>query len=136
VSCGGDKNLPLLNNIASNITRPAKKLGHKLVKGAPGLGHAIAGGVAAGIAEPVAGMFDLTKTIAASDFARKNKYVKKVSDIVADHLIKQPAEAGMKGGHLSMIKNRIYGTLVNPMSAQIQRTTNRISNAIHKSPLD
>lgn len=126
-----DKSHPLLSNISKHISRGKVGEGKHIVPGKLTAKPVIGGALASFAVDPAAGTLNTAKSLMSSKKVTENKYGKKVVDMLHNQFIKHPIEAGIKAkGKISELKNKAYKFGVNPLSANLKRTSSALTDAL------
>lgn len=122
---------PLLSNIASGISHGEKPVGNKFVKGHLTSRPLIGGAAASFVADPAAGALNTAKALTSSEKLTNNKYGKKVVEMLHNQFIKKPVQHGLEApGLIQGHKNKFYQYAVNPLSANLAKTTSSLADAL------
>ena len=119
------KDLPLLSNVMSNMSK-GKVIG-KTIPGKENINHGVLGAAISVNVEPIAGGFNLAKTLMASKAVQNNKFGAWASKKLEHAFITHPAEAGYRHGSAKTItqkaKDWVMEHGVNSVSGSIKKTT-------------
>lgn len=128
------KDLPLLSNISKHISRGKKPVGEGYGKGHSGSRSTLFGAISAGVADPIAGAMNTIKTVATTDKFKSTRIGAKITEKLQNMFIKRPAKKGWnESGSFNKAKNKAYEIIVNPVAANIERTSHALHNLDRKS---
>jgi hypothetical protein len=125
-----DKKLPLLSNISKNVGKARGSVGPKVTAGVASNKGMLAGAAASAIIDPAAGAINLTKGLASTDKFRSTRIGGALSRKVDDMLIKKPIAKGFNSPSFNKLKNRAYELGVNPVSANLERTSHAVRDLV------
>ena len=126
-----DKSHPLLSNIAKNITRGSKPVGKQFKPGQLTAKPIIGGAVTSLAVDPAAGVINTSKSLLSSKKVAQHPIGKKISGMLEKQFITSPIKHGIESaGKGSELKNKIYKFGVNPVSANLKRTSGALTDAL------
>jgi hypothetical protein len=122
---------PLLSNIAKNISKGEKPLGDHFAEGKLSSKPLLGGAAASFAIDPAAGALNTAKALTSSSKMAENKYGKKAIEMLHNQFIKKPIQHGAEApGAIGGLKNKFYQYAVNPMSANLAKTTSSLADAL------
>lgn len=125
-----DKNLPLLSNVSKNMGKAKGTVGTKVKPGSMGSKSLFAGAAAAGAIDPAAGVLNTAKALASNDRFKATRLGGAFSNKVHEMLIKKPLVKGFQSEKLNKLKNKAYELAVNPVSANLERTSHAVRDLV------
>lgn len=129
-----DKSHPLASNIMKNISKGHAAVGKNFKPGNLNSKAPLLGAAASIVAEPAGGALNTVKTLAASKTFTNTRIGGKIHSMLEKQFIKKPVQSGVQasklGQHISNIKHKASGLLVNPVSAQLKRTSAAFTDAL------
>lgn len=129
-----DKSHPLASNILKNISRGHDAVGKHFKPGSLNSKAPLLGAAASVAADPAGGALNTVKTLATSNTFGKTRIGAKINSFLENQFVKKPVQAGVEtsklGNHISNLKHKAMGTLVNPVSAQLKRTSAALTDAL------
>lgn len=129
-----DKSHPLASNILKNISRGHTPVGKNFKPGNLNSKTPLLGAAASIAAEPAGGALNTVKTLATSKTFGNTRIGAKINGFLENQFVKKPVQSGVDasklGKHISNLKHKATGLLVNPVSAQLKRTSAAITDAL------
>lgn len=129
-----DKSHPLASNILKNVSRGKNPIGAQYKPGSMSSKISMAGSVASSIAEPAAGALNSVKTLVGSKSFGNTRIGAKINSMIEKQFIKKPVTSGIalsnNNGTISKLKHRASELIVNPVSAQLKRTSAALTDAL------
>ncbi len=128
-----DKSHPLASNILKNISKGKAPVGNKYKPGSMSSKTSMTGALASAAVDPAGGALNAIKTLTSSKTFDKTKLGGKINQMLEKHFVKKLIQAGhalsKKDGAINKIKHRASELLVNPVSAQLKRTSAALTDA-------
>lgn len=129
-----DKSHPLTSNILKNISRGKVPIGKNYKPGTMSSKTPMIGAAASIALDPAGGALNAVKTLASSKTFNSTKIGGKINSMLETQFVKKPVQSGLalskKNGMISNVKHRISEMFVNPVSAQLKRTSAALSDAL------
>jgi hypothetical protein len=129
-----DKAHPLASNILKNISRGNKPVGPQFRLAAPRSTLPVVGSLSSTLIDPSGGVINSAKTLMSSKTFSSTRLGKKINDSLEKHLVVKPIKSGLSGGAPVTKKDKLKHTaaevLVNPVSANLKRTSAAITDAL------
>lgn len=129
-----DKSHPLLSNISKNISRGEKPVGSQFKPGHLTAKAPIAGAMASTLVDPAGGIINSTKTLMSSEKFGQNRFGAKIKHMLNKQFVTNPIKSGVStsktGHHVNELKHKANSLIVNPVSAELKRTSASITDAL------
>jgi hypothetical protein len=129
-----DKSHPLASNIMKNLSRGHTPVGKKFKPGNLNSKAPLLGAAASVAVEPAGGALNTVKTLATSNTFGKTRIGAKINAFLEKQFVTKPVQSGVQASkldhHISNIKHKAMGMLVNPVSAQLKRTSAAFTDAL------
>lgn len=129
-----DKSHPLASNILKNISRGKNPVGKQYKPGTMSSKTPMLGAVGSALLEPAGGALNTVKTLTSSKTFGNTRLGAKINSVLEKQFIKKPVTSGLavskKHGVISNMKHRVSELFVNPVSAQLKRTSAAFSDAL------
>lgn len=128
-----DKSHPLASNILKNISRGKNPTGSNFKPGSMSSKTPLLGAVGSAMVDPAGGALNAAKTLTSSKTFGNTKIGGKINSMLEKQFVKKPVQSGValakNNGIISNVKHKASEMFVNPVSAQLKRTSAALTDA-------